>query len=317
MSLITDIRAVSENAVEQIAARLSELPRPMLAAIGAGEMAMERLADLRESISDSMGDRIPAPSIDITDFRSAASDLGSRVSDLPSRAQKVAADVAGTFEQFAAQAPVKAQEFIAQMPEKVGEFQAAAQSLSPDAVKETVGAYSHLAGMIYSHLADKGDKTWTRFRASAVRPEVDPTIAARVATPTPAATPTPSAAQPSTPKPRAPRASSPKATVPAATPKATVRPAAATPAPVKPARVAPTRVTPTRVTPAPTTPAAVPPAGVKPARKRPAAKSADTVVPKAAPKFVAETRTVRRTGGRTTVTPVAETVIITPVTPQS
>ena len=322
MSLITDIRAVSENAVEQLAARFNGLPRPLLAAIGAGDMALERLAELREAVQDSIGDRVSAPSIDITDVRSAASDLGSKVSDLPSRAQKIAADVAGGIEQLAAEAPAKAQEMIAQMPEKLAEFQAAAQSLSPDTVKETVDAYTHLAGMIYGNLADRGDKTWTRVRASGVHPggvvdavaakagpaaraaaKVPARAAARVAAASPLAQAPVKA--PVAPKATAPRATAPKATGVTAA-KASAAAAKPTPAAAKPA--------PKRVAVKP----AVQPAAVKPAAvKRASAKAADKVVPTAAPKFVAARQTVRKSAGKATVMPVVESVVVTPSGPQA
>ena len=237
MSLITDIRAVSENAVEQLAARFSDLPRPLLAAIGAGDMAVERLADLRESLSDSIGERVSGTSLDVTDVRSAATDLGSKVSDLPSKAQKVASDVAGSIESFAAEAPGKAQELISTLPEKLAELQAAAQSLSPDAVKETLEAYTQLAGMIYGNLADRGGKTWSKVTATGLHPGAvveavaakarpakpaakapaaapatkAPAASAPTATKAPRAKATPVATTVSAPKPRAPRVAAPKA----------------------------------------------------------------------------------------------------------
>ena len=163
MSLLTDLRAVSENAVEQVASRFSDLPRPLLAAIGAGDMAVERLADLREALMDSIGDRVGSRSVDTADVRAA-------VGDLPSRVQKVAADVAGNIEQFAAEAPGKAQDLIAQLPDKLSELQLAAQTLSPDAIKDTVEAYTQLVGLIFGNLADRGDKTWSKVRSAGLRP---------------------------------------------------------------------------------------------------------------------------------------------------
>ena len=163
MSLITDLRAVSENVVEQIAARFSDLPRPLLAAIGAGDMAIERLAELAESFEDSVSERVASGSREVAGLRSA-------VSDMPSRAQQVASDVAGNIEQFANEAPGKAQDLIAQLPDKLAELQAAAQSLSPDALKETVGAYTQLVGLIYGNLAERGDKTWTKVRGAGLEP---------------------------------------------------------------------------------------------------------------------------------------------------
>ena len=162
MSLITDLRAVSGNAVEQLAARFADLPRPVLAAIGAGDMAVERLAELRESLGESLPAR-PGNPLHGTDVRAA-------MADLPTRAQKVASDVAAGMEQFAGEAPGRAQDLLAQLPDKLAELQTAAQFLSPDAVKETVEAYSQLAGMIYGSLAERGDKAWSKVRATGFRP---------------------------------------------------------------------------------------------------------------------------------------------------
>jgi hypothetical protein len=210
MSLITDLRAVSENAVEQLAARFSDLPRPLLAAIGAGDLAIERLAELRESLGESVSDRVGGGAPDAADFRTT-------MSDLPHRAQKVAADVAGSLEQFAIEAPGKAQELIAQLPNTLTEMQTAAQSLSPDAVKQTVDAYTQLVGTIYGNLADRGDQTWTKVRASGLRPgtvveaaRVRPTTTPEpVSEPAPA-TPPESTTRPNESKARAPRRAAPQ-----------------------------------------------------------------------------------------------------------
>ena len=195
MSLIDDLRAVSENAVEQLAARFTDLPRPLLVAIGAGDMAVARLAELREVLTESLGDRVGPPSVDLPDVRSAvaglpgkaqrvaadlpgkaqqvAADLPGKAqrvaADLPGRAQQVASEVAASIEHFAAEAPGRAQELIAQLPDKLAEVQIAAQSLSPDQVRETVDAYAHLAGMIFGSLADRGDRTWTKVRSAGLR----------------------------------------------------------------------------------------------------------------------------------------------------
>ncbi len=229
MSLITDLRAVSDNAIEQVAARFADLPRPLLAAIGAGDMAIERLAELREQVESSVGERVAGTPLDVKDVRATVTDLPGRAqkaaadlpgraqqvaadlqgraqkaaadlpgkaqqlaadlpgkaqkaaadlpakaqqvaADLPSKAQQVAADVAGNIEQFAADAPGKAQDLIAQLPGRLAEFQAAAKSLSPDAIKETIEAYTQLVGMIYGKLAERGDKSWTKARTIGLHP---------------------------------------------------------------------------------------------------------------------------------------------------
>ena len=278
MSLITDIRAVSENAVEQLAARFSDLPRPLLAAIGAGDMAVERLADLRESLSDSIGERVSGTSLDVTDVRSAATDLGSKVSDLPSKAQKVASDVAGSIESFAAEAPGKAQELISTLPEKLAELQAAAQSLSPDAVKETLEAYTQLAGMIYGNLADRGGKTWSKVTATGLHPGAVVEAVAAKARPAKPAAKAPAAA-PATKAPAAPAASAPTATK---APRAKATPVATTvsaPQPRAP-RVAAPKAAPAK--PVASKSAAAKPAApkaAKPATRKRVVKPAGTATP--------------------------------------
>ncbi len=214
MSLITDLRAVSDNAIEQVAARFADLPRPLLAAIGAGDLAVERLAELRQQLETSVADRVSGTPLDVKDVRTTVSELPGKAqhvaadlqgrahkaaadlpgkaqqlaadlpgraqkvaadlpgkaqqvaADLPSKAQKVAADVAGNIEHFAAEAPGMAQDLIAQLPGRLAEFQAAAMSLSPDAIKETIEAYTQLVGMIYGKLAERGDKSWSKVRAT-------------------------------------------------------------------------------------------------------------------------------------------------------
>ena len=164
MSLLDDVRAVSENAIEQLAARFSELPRPLLVAIGAGDMAVARFADLRKSVADSLPEgRIHPPAVEVTDVRAA-------VADLPAKVQKAAADVAANLESLAAEAPAKAQQLITQLPAKLAEVQAAAQTLSPDAIGETMDAYARLVGMIYGNLAERGGATWTKVRTVGLRP---------------------------------------------------------------------------------------------------------------------------------------------------
>ncbi len=47
MNLLHDIRDVSDKAIDKLAEVWGDLPRPVLAAIGAGDAAMEKLAALR------------------------------------------------------------------------------------------------------------------------------------------------------------------------------------------------------------------------------------------------------------------------------
>lgn len=235
MSFLSDLRAVSENAVEQLAGRFTDLPRPLLAAIGAGDAAVERLAELREQLLDSLpGTEELTKARNLDDVRSLAGEL-------PAKAQQVAAGVVSNVEQYFAQAPAKAQELVSELPTKVAEF---SQALSPETVRETLEAYTQLAGHVYGNLADRGESAWEKVIGSGLIPGT--------------------VVEPATPKPAA-KAPAKAAARPAATPRATAKsevkakPAAAKPA-AKPAAAK-----------AATTRSAAKPAAAKPAAPKPAA----------------------------------------------
>ena len=99
MSFVTDIRAVSESAIEQVADRFADLPRPLLAAIGAGDLAVEQWAALRESIIEQAahGGAYGADAVAFT-------------TDLPARAQRAATEYAGKAQQAATEFAGKAQQ---------------------------------------------------------------------------------------------------------------------------------------------------------------------------------------------------------------
>ena len=157
MSLIDDLRAVSENAVEQLAARFSDLPRPLLVAIGAGDMAVARFADLRESLAESLGDRVGPPSVDLPDVRAAVADLPSKAqrvagvaADLPSKAQRVAADLPSKAQQVAADLPSRAQKAATDLPamaQKVAaDVAASIENFAAEAPGQGAGAHRAAAG---------------------------------------------------------------------------------------------------------------------------------------------------------------------------
>jgi hypothetical protein len=156
MSFISDIRGVSESALNQLADRFQDLPRPLLAAIGAGDFAIERLAELREALTGAIEKRT-APAV--ADAKGRVEDVRGLAGDLPSKVQEVAGDVIESVQKFAADAPAKTQKLVAELPEKLSELR---ESLSPDQLKAAVDGYTHLAAAIYGSLAARGDKTWDK-----------------------------------------------------------------------------------------------------------------------------------------------------------
>lgn len=79
MNLLHDIRDVSDKAIDKLAEVWGDLPRPVLAVIGVGDAAMERLAALRR--------------------KEFVQDVERFLSELPGKAQQLVADL-----------PAKAQE---------------------------------------------------------------------------------------------------------------------------------------------------------------------------------------------------------------
>ena len=215
MSFLTDLRTVSASMIEQVAGRFPDLPEPLLAAIGAGDMAVERLAELRDSLEHS------AP---------GAGDLRDIATDLPGRAQKAVADVTASLEKFATDAPAKAQHLISELPAKAQEV---GQSLTPDTVRQTIEAYTQLAGVIYGNLAKRGGHTWSHVRDAGLTPG---TVVA------------PAKATADTTKPAAPAKPRSRTVKPNSKPAANAAPAESAPDPTP-------RATSARTSPRPTAPA--------------------------------------------------------------
>ena len=92
MSLVTDIRSVSESVIEQIADQFDDLPRPLLAAIGAGDLAVQSLAALRQSLME----QVATTTVDADGVRSFATSLSEKaqrsVLDWSDKATKVVVD---------------------------------------------------------------------------------------------------------------------------------------------------------------------------------------------------------------------------------
>ncbi len=186
MSFITDIREVSESALGQAAERFSDLPRPLLAAIGAGDFAVEQLAELREALTT--GKEFSAPSTD--DVKNVAGEVRGFANDLPHRIQEAATGVVESVQKFAADAPAMTQQLVAQLPAMVTEIR---EALSADQLRGAVDGYTQLAGAIYGSLADRGDKTWHKVVAATDSKVVEASPDAPAAEPAsiPTATPIP------------------------------------------------------------------------------------------------------------------------------
>lgn len=176
MSILTDLREASETAVEQLATRFTDLPRPVLAVIGAGDLAVERLAEfgeqLRERVpsTDELTEAVSemASVRSVEDAREVASQWPAKAQ---AKAQKAAAEVASSLEEVAATAPAKVQGFVqgvvSEFPGKVSEIR---EALDPEVLKQTVEGYSQLAGNVYESLADRGEAAWAKVVKSVPTP---------------------------------------------------------------------------------------------------------------------------------------------------
>lgn len=160
MTITEDLKNVSEAALGKLAAQFGDLPRPLLAAIGAGDAAVERLVRLRDQIGDlwdergdrddASGDRRAAPAggANGSDESSA-----SRLTDATRRAQQVAEDVAHKLGNVVGEVPERAQKLIADLPAKAQEV---ANALSRENLRETVESYTRRVADVYRELADRG-----------------------------------------------------------------------------------------------------------------------------------------------------------------
>lgn len=170
-----DMGARAQAALEKIADRLPDLPKPVLAALGAADLAGRQLSDLVSRLTDRTGGKAAAvPSRDevVDELRSAATDLPARIqqltADLPDRMQELVADLparakelADQLEEFATRVPGRMQKFTEELPGRVSEM---GEQLQPDQIRQSADAYRQLIASVFSTLADRGEKTWAGIR---------------------------------------------------------------------------------------------------------------------------------------------------------
>lgn len=161
MTIIDDLRNVSDAALRKLAEQFSDAPRPLLAAIGAGDVAVEKLVKLRRHLEE-LWDASAAPSdretgeaegaadAETADAGTASADAGR---DAVRRAGKVAMDVARRLGELAGDVPDRAQQLIADLPAKAQEV---ANSLSRDRLRDTLDGYTRRVADIYRELAERG-----------------------------------------------------------------------------------------------------------------------------------------------------------------
>ena len=115
---LSDIRSVSDSVLDQLADRFGDLPRPLLAALGAGDRAVEQLIALRESLTEYLADPAHYPD-------------AATVTDLQAKAQQAATDYAGKVQQTAGEylklAQQAAQDYAQKVQEAAGDLPAKAQ----------------------------------------------------------------------------------------------------------------------------------------------------------------------------------------------
>lgn len=175
MTTSNDISARAQAALERVADRLPELPKPVLAAVGAADLAGRQLFDFVNKLSDKAGVKAPTiPDRDevVDELRAAASDLPGKVqalaAEMPDKVQELVAELpdkakelADQLEQFATSLPGRVQKFTDELPGKVSEV---GEQLQPDQIKNTAEAYGQLLGTVFSTLAERGEKTWDDLR---------------------------------------------------------------------------------------------------------------------------------------------------------
>jgi hypothetical protein len=145
MTFLTDLRGMSEAALNQLTERFGDLPRPLLAAIGAGDFAVEQLAELRAALGDTLEHQAAGPVGNAKGF----------ATDLPHRMQDAASEVMESVQKLAADAPALTQHLVEQLPARVADIR---EALSAEQLKGAVDGYAQLAAIIYGSLAERGDR---------------------------------------------------------------------------------------------------------------------------------------------------------------
>jgi polyhydroxyalkanoate synthesis regulator phasin len=177
MPRTNDLTARAQAAIEKIADRLPELPKPVLAALGAADLAGRQLSELVGRLGDRAGVKeptVPDRSEVVDELRSTAADLPAKVqqlaADLPERVQEMIADLparakelADQLEEFATRLPGRVQKFTDELPGRVSEV---GEQLQPDQIKQSAEAYGQLLSSVFATLAERGEKTWGEIRNS-------------------------------------------------------------------------------------------------------------------------------------------------------
>ncbi len=170
-----DMGARAQAALEKIADRLPDLPKPVLAALGAADLAGRQLSELVGRLADRTGGKatmVPSRDEVVDELRSTATDLPARIqqltADLPDKVQEMVADLpsrakelADQLEEFATRIPGRVQKFTEELPGRVSEM---GEQLQPDQIRQSADAYRQLIASVFSTLADRGEKTWADIR---------------------------------------------------------------------------------------------------------------------------------------------------------
>lgn len=172
MNFIDDMKRASVSMIDKLAGD-NDVPRPLKAAIGAGDKAAEEFVRLRAKLNESwqehVAEKVPAPLGDLD-----RDDVKEFATDLPARLQRAASAVAHRLVDLAKEGGPKMQQLVADLPAKA---QNLANSLSRDGLKHTVDEYTDRISGLYAELADRGGAAMDETRAAAAADEA--TSAAR------------------------------------------------------------------------------------------------------------------------------------------
>lgn len=175
-----DFAERAQAALTKLADRMPNLPDPVLAAIGAADVAGRQLVGLINSLAEKSPVKPVKPQLPklperdevVDELRSVAQDLPSRLQhlaeDAPERLQEAAKELpekaralADQLEQFATALPGKVQRLADELPDKAREV---GEQLQPDQLRQSADAYRELLGSVYATLTERGGKAWQELR---------------------------------------------------------------------------------------------------------------------------------------------------------
>lgn len=158
--IVTELKNLSEAALGRLGTQFGDLPAPLLAAVGASDVALDHLAHLRDYLTGGQdqggdsGDGAPGGDDDIPgDADDERHSGGGRFAGADAEARRVLSAAESAVRRLARDVPDRAQQALADLPARAQEV---ANSLQPGRLRETASSASRRVTDAVSDLVERG-----------------------------------------------------------------------------------------------------------------------------------------------------------------